>query len=230
LASLAASASRREELGDVVVDRDHAHPHAVHLDGHRRDLDVDQGPVLAGAPPDLADPLPPERVLDVGPDVVADLRRRDELFHPMGEGLRRGIPEEPFGTGIPSHHLAAEVHGDDGHRTGPHERLGVLLLALNLAEQSGVVDRQHRLGCEGLERRDDAGGEPPLLAPQHDEATEQPVFPHERHGEEGTHSLLRDEGSDLRCDRLTLVLDVRDFDWLAPRSGLSHCAFTEVNR
>ena len=136
--------------------------------------------VLPGAPRDRADPLAPERLPDVGADLVADLRRRHEVLHRAAEGLRLRVPEEPLGAGVPSHDLAAEVHGHDRHRARLHERVRVLLLALDLAEEPGVVDGQHRLGGEGLERGDDLGREGAPLAPQDDEAAEQPVLPDER--------------------------------------------------
>ena len=48
----------------------------------------------------------------------------------------------------------------------------------------GIVDGQHRLGREGLQRGDDLGREGARLAPQDHEATEQPLLPDEGDREE----------------------------------------------
>ena len=135
-----------EELGDVVIDPDHAHLGAVDDHRHGRQLDVDQGAVLPGAPRDRADPLALERPPDVGVDLLAGLRGGHEVFHVATEGLRRRVPEEALRAGIPSHDLAVEVHGRDRHRARLHERLRVLLLALDLPEEAGVVDRRAPTG------------------------------------------------------------------------------------
>ena len=125
-----------EELGDVVIDPDHADLGAVDDHGHGRELDVHQRAVLPGAPRDRADPLALERPPDVGADLLAGLRGRHEVLHAAAEGLRRRVPEEALGAGVPAHDLAVEVHGRDRHRARLHERVRVLLLALDLPEEA----------------------------------------------------------------------------------------------
>ena len=193
-----------EEVGDVVVDPDHAHLGAVDDDGHRRDLDVHQGAVLPGAPADRADPFAVER-----PAGRWRAPPRGPPASPRGPPWGgRGPPppctEEPLGAGVPAHDPAVEVHGHDRHRARLHDRVGVLLLALDLPEEPRVVDGQDRLGREGLERRDHLGREGGQLAPHDDEAAEQPVLPDERHREERARALPGVERPHVGRDELPL--------------------------
>ena len=200
----------QEELGDVVVDPDHAHPGAVHDHRHGRDLDVHDAAVLAGAPADRADPFPVEGLPDVGTHLFPLSRGGHQVLHAAPERLRRGMTEEALGAGIPARHGALQIHRDDGHRAGLDEGLGVLLLSVDLAEQPRVVDGQSRLGREGLEHGHDLGRERAALAPQDDEAAQQAVFPHQRHREERAQPLLNEEALDLGGDEAGRGLDVRD--------------------
>ena len=219
-----------EEVGDVVVDPDHAHPGAVDDHGHRRDLDVHRGAVLPGAPADRADPFPPERPVDVGADLGAGLRRRDEVLHGVAEGFRLRVTEEPLGPGVPAHDPAAEVDGHDRHRARLDDRVRVLLPALDLPEEPGVVDGQHRLGGEGPHRPHDLRREGAHLPPEDDQAAEEPVFPDERQREERAQALPDQDVAYLGGDELALSLDVRDRHGLPDHARPADRPLAEADR
>ena len=143
------------------------------------------------------------------------------------EGLRRRVSEEPLGAGIPPHDRAAEIHGRDRHRARLDERVGVLLLALDLAEEPGIVDGQHRLRREGLQRGDDLGREGAPLAPQDHEATEQPLLADEGDREERAHAFPGQELAHLGSDELPLGLDVGHLDGLPDHPGPTHRPLAE---
>ena len=113
-------------------------------------------------------------------------------------------PKSRSAPGFHPDDRAVEIHGDDGHRARLDERVRVLLLALDLPEEPGVVDGQHRLGREGLERGDDLRREGAPLAPHDDQAAEQPVLADERDGEERAHALPGEEPPHLGGDELAL--------------------------
>ena len=93
------------------------------------------------------------------------------------------------------------------------------LLSSNLAEQACVLDRQHRLGREGLKSSDDLGGE---CASSRRRMTRPPSIRCSR-----TSGIARserrpisgEEGPCLRCDELPLVGDVGDLDGLPDRTS-----------
>ena len=66
----------------------------------------------------------------------------------------------------------------------PGEALQLPALLVDLAKQPGVLDGEHRLGREGLERGDDLGREGAPLAPQDHEAAQEPLLADERDREE----------------------------------------------
>src|SRR5262249_56288059 len=88
--------------------------------------------------------------------------------------------------------------------------LQLAALVLDLTEQSRVLDRQHRLGREGLKSSDSFGGECAWLTPQDDEAAEYPLFPDKRDCQERAQALSDEEGPGLRRDELPLVAAVAD--------------------
>src|SRR5215467_14064997 len=57
-------------------------------------------------------------------------------------------------------------------------------LDLDLSEESSILDRQNRLGREGLKNGDHFGGEGTPLAPEDDQTAEQPLLPDEGDREE----------------------------------------------
>ena len=204
LASLAASASRRARSSSVMSWYVAMTPTSAPLDDHGMDGDfyVHDGAVLAGPPCyQMLRPFgPPSAFPDARAHLLARLRSRHQILHGTADCLRLCVSEEPLGAGIPSDHDALQIHGGDRDRARLHERVRVLLLALDLMEQPGVVDGQHRLGREGLQHGDDLGGERAPLAPENDEAAEEPPLADERDGEERAHAFTREERPHLRRD------------------------------
>ena len=219
-----------EKLGDVVVDRDDAHLGAVDDHGHCRGLDVHRGAVLPEAPRDRTDPLTHKRLTQVGQDFFAGLRRRHEIHHISPNGLRLGVSEEPHGAGVPPYDRPAEIHGGDRHRARLHERVRVLLLALDLPEESGIVNGQHRLGREGLQHSNHLGRESAPLGSQDHEATEHPVLPDQRDCEEGAQAFSGEEPPHLGGDELPLVINVGDLDGFPDHSGSTNGPLAEPDR
>ena len=97
-----------------------------------------------------------------------------------------------------------------------------LTLALDLLEQLGVLDRQHRLVGQRLDEIHRLRSESSRRFPAEHERTDQAVLAQQRHGEQGaiaglSHHVV--EGV------LRLVVDVRDLHRRAPQAGQARHAF-----
>ena len=112
----------------------------------------------------------------------------------------------------------------------PREALQLPALLVDLAEQPGVLDGEHRLGREGLERGDDLGREGAPLAAQDDQAPEEPLLAHERDREERMGALPDVQLPGLRSDQPGVLLDVGDLDGLADHPGPADRSLAEPDR
>ena len=217
-----------EELGDVVIDPDHADLGAVDDHGHGRDLDVHQRAVLPGAPRDRADPLALERSAGCwrgpprgppgaprgppcggrGPPPACTrraARRRGSIPRPCCRGPWSRSPPGSSPRARPS---TASGAGSPGR--GP---------ALWMASTDWAAKVWSVATTSGRERAP--------LAPDDDQAAEQPVFPDERQREERAHALPDQKRSHLGGDQLPLVLDVGDLDGFPDHAGATDGALAE---
>ena len=105
-----------------------------------------------------------------------------------------------------------------------------MLLPLDLAEETGVVDREDRLRGERLERGNDVGRKASALASQDDEASEQSILADERQGEQGAQPLPGQESPHLGRNQLRLVLDVSHVHRFPNDAGATDGALAEPDR
>src|SRR4029453_10561530 len=90
--------------------------------------------------------------------------------------------------------------------------LELLALLPDLAEQPGILDRQHRLGGEGLQQFNCARGKFARLLPPDHERPDDAISADERHDETRSKSSAH---CDLSHSAWRLVANICDFQWLS---------------
>ena len=102
-------------------------------------------------------------------------------------------------------------------------------LLLDLAEQPSILDRQHRLGCEGLQELRQLGREGSGCLAPHDEGTHDLVLADQGHGKAGPKAEATEQLAQALAVRGVLV-DVGDLDRMAHGRRASHRALAQVRR
>ncbi len=121
------------EFADIVVDRVRPARLAVAADWDDEHLDVDERAVLAHPPGDAMGRSFGDRFFHDRRTLLSErLGLENELLDRPPERLRRRVPEQRFGCGVPRRHALLEIQSDDRDWTDLEQRLDVLLLAAEL--------------------------------------------------------------------------------------------------
>src|SRR5262245_49542136 len=225
------------------IEQDLLEPHGVGGEGAQVLLRVDDEAVLVlfgeltGGADHLVDESGHIDALGIELELAGfDLREVEDLVdeaQQVGAGgidapqrLQRPVRAEP--RCVRDHHLG---QADDGverraqlvAHAGEELRLALACLRqlpallLDLAEQSGVLNSQHRLGGEGLQQLDRAPGKFARLAAAHHQRADDLLGADQRHRQKGTETGTND---DVEHEGL-IGLDVRNLDRPSLLSGPS---------
>src|SRR3990172_461176 len=106
----------------------------------------------------------------------------------------------------------------------------LLALLLDLAEQPRVLDRQGRLGCEGLKQVDDLLGKVAYLLSPDRQSTHDPLLAEKRNRQNRSISEAGEKGPHGRGGRLMPLQEVQNLDWRPSGSRLPAGALTQTDR
>jgi len=128
------------ELGDVVVDGERPDRFAVQDQRGGQQLDVNEAPILPGAPADGSDVLTGRHSLpELHRLCVENVSTGHQIVQVSSRGFLRRVPEESLRGGVPRRDTVAEVGEHDGRRTERQSEPRILELPR--------VNAQITIGC-----------------------------------------------------------------------------------